>query len=74
MSAKQTIVEGDVTTEIVDVSGMDLKDIDTADIMAKMGGKAGSFTETRPDGTTVTYEIDVEEFEALIVSLRNRQP
>ena len=25
--------------------------------------KAGTFTETRPDGTVVTYEMEVEEFE-----------
>ena len=33
------------------------------EIMAKMGGGAGSYTEVRPDGTKVTYELDVEEFE-----------
>ena len=25
--------------------------------------KAGTFAETRPDGTVVTYEMEVEEFE-----------
>ena len=25
------------------------------------GGKTREYTETRPDGTTVTYTIDVEE-------------
>lgn len=61
--SKKTYVDGDVTTEIVDVSGTSLEDIDTDDILARMGGKAGSYTEVRPDGTTVTYEVDVEEFE-----------
>ena len=26
-----------------------------------MGGQGGSYTETLPDGTQVTYEVDVEE-------------
>ena len=59
--SKKTIVEGDVTTEITDLSGGAAGDLDTEAIMAKMGGKAGTYTEVRPDGTTVTYEIDVEE-------------
>ena len=33
--------------------------------------KAGTFTETRPDGTVVTYEMEVEEFEEE-VSLINK--
>ena len=61
--SKKTIVDGDVTTEIMDLSGGVAGDLDTEAILAKMGGKAGSYTETRPDGTTVTYEVDLEEEE-----------
>jgi len=57
-------VREEVFTEVTEVSGMDPQDVDTAAILAKMGGKAGTFTETLPDGTTVTYEIDMEEEEA----------
>lgn len=31
--------------------------------------KAGTFTETRPDGTVVTYEMEVEEFEEEVCAL-----
>ena len=57
------IVEGNVTTEIFDLSEGQAGDIDTEAIMQRMGGQGGSFTEVRPDGTRVTYEIDVEEEE-----------
>ena len=52
-----------MTTEILDLGGMDAGDVDAEAILAKMGGQAGSYTETLPDGTTVTYEVDMEEFE-----------
>ena len=58
-----------MTTEIVDLGGMDAGDVDTEAILAKMGGQAGSYTETLPDGTTVTYEVDMEEFEVRILRL-----
>ena len=32
------------------------------------GGKTREYTETRPDGTTVTYTIDVEEE---VIEVRN---
>ncbi len=53
---------------LTEVSGMDAGDVDTQEILQRMGGKAGTFTEVRPDGTTVTYEVDVEE-----VRSRNRR-
>ena len=55
--------EGNVTTEIMDLTGGLGGNINAEEIMAKMGGGGGSYTETRADGTTVTYELDVEEFE-----------
>lgn len=57
------IVEGNVTTEIFDLSDGQAGDIDTEAILQRMGGQGGSYTEVRPDGTRVTYEIDVEEEE-----------
>ncbi len=48
---------------VEDMSSGAAGDIDTDAILAKMGGKGGSYTEVKPDGTTVTYEVDVEEFE-----------
>ena len=61
MTTVKTTVEGDVTTEIMDMSGGVAGDLDTDAILAKMGGQGGSYTETLPDGTQVTYEVDVEE-------------
>ena len=58
----KTIVDGNVTTEIIEMSG-DMGDLSTEEILAKMGGKAGTFFEVREDGTKVTYEVDMEEFE-----------
>ncbi len=52
-----------VTTEVTEISGMDPSEVDPDDILAKMGGKAGTYTEVRADGTTVTYEVDMEEEE-----------
>ena len=58
----QKFVEGDVETELLDLSGGAAGAVDADEIMRKMGGRAGTYTETRPDGTTVTYEMDVEEW------------
>ena len=63
MASKKTFKEGNVTTELFDLSDGAAGDLDPEAILAKMGGGAGSYTETRPDGTKVTYEVDVEEFE-----------
>lgn len=52
-----------MTTEITDMTGGLGGSMSADELMAKMGGKAGTFTETRADGTVVTYEMDVEEFE-----------
>ena len=57
------IVDGNVTTEVFDLSGGHAGDIDTDAILERMGGQGGSYTEVRPDGTRVTYEVDVEEEE-----------
>ena len=59
----KTVVDGNVTTEIVDMTGGVTGAMSADDLMKKMGGKAGTYTETKPDGTVVTYELDVEEFE-----------
>lgn len=62
--ATKTIKEGHVTTEILDETGGTVDGaLDAEALMAKMGGKAGTYEETLPDGTVVTYELDVEEFE-----------
>ena len=65
MSGTTTVKKsGNVTTEIMDLSdGLIEGSMDADALMAKMGGQAGTFTETLPDGTVVTYEMDVEEFE-----------
>ncbi len=60
------IVEGNVTTEIFDLSDGQAGTIDPETILEKMGGQAGSYTEVRPDGTRVTYEVDVEEEEIIV--------
>lgn len=57
------IVDGNVTTEVFDLSGGQAGSIDPDDILERIGGQGGSYTETRPDGTKVTYEVDVEEYE-----------
>lgn len=63
-SGKKTVFEeGNVTTEILDLSEGIAGSIDTDSILQRTGGGAGSYTEVRPDGTKVTYEVDVEEFE-----------
>ncbi len=59
----RVVKEGNVTTEITDMTGGLGGTMDADALMAKMGGKAGTFTETKPDGTVVTYEMEVEEFE-----------
>lgn len=65
MSGTTTVKKsGNVTTEIMDLSGGLIESsMDADSLMAKMGGKSGTLTETLPDGTVVTYEMDVEEFE-----------
>lgn len=56
-------VEGNTTTEIFDLSEGQAGDIDADAILQRTGGQGGSYTEVRPDGTRVTYEVDVEEEE-----------
>ena len=65
MSGKPTkkIIDGNVTTEVFDLSGGEAGNIDPDKIMERIGGEGGSYTEVRPDGTRVTYEVDVEEYE-----------
>jgi len=57
----QVIKEGNVTTTILDltngVGGRSAEEI----LALTGGGKTREYTETRPDGSTVTYTIDVEE-------------
>jgi len=59
----RVVKEGNVTTTVVDmtngVGGRTAEEI----LALTGGGKTREYTETRPDGSTVTYTIDVEEEE-----------
>jgi len=59
----RVVKEGNVTTTVVDmtngVGGRSAEEI----LALTGGGKTREYTETRPDGSTVTYTIDVEEEE-----------
>jgi len=70
---RRTLVEGDVTTEIEDLSGGLAGKLNTDELLAKAGSAGGTWTETRPDGTTVTYEVDVEEEEEEFEVMEGRQ-
>lgn len=60
MPVVKTIKEGNVTTEIVDMT--DGKGhLSTDEILARTGGKAGEHVEVGPDGKTYTYSVEVEE-------------
>jgi len=59
--SSRVIKEGNVTTEILDltngIGGKSAEEI----LSLTNGGSVREYTETRPDGSTVTYTIDVEE-------------
>ena len=60
MPVVKTIKEGNVTTEIIDMT--DGKGhLSTDEILNKTGGKAGQHVEVGPDGKTYTYSVEVEE-------------
>ena len=50
----KTIKEGNVTTEIVDLTG-GLGNLSIDEVLARTGGKAGEIVEIQPDGSKVTY-------------------
>jgi len=59
----RTTQKGNVTTTIVDMTN-GLGGRSAEEILALTGGgKTREYTETRPDGSTVTYTIDEEEEE-----------
>ena len=60
MPVVKTIKEGNVTTEIIDMT--DGKGhLSTDEILSKTGGMAGQHVEVGPDGKTYTYSVEVEE-------------
>ena len=60
MPVVKTVKEGNVTTEIVDMTG-GKGHLSTDEILAKTGGQAGQHMEVGPDGKTYTYSVEVEE-------------
>ena len=66
----RVIKEGNVTTEITDMTGGIGGSMTADELMAKMGGRAGTFTEVKPDGTVVTYEMEVEEFTEEVIIMK----
>ena len=60
MPVVKTITEGNVTTEIVDLTE-GKGHLSTDEILNKTGGKAGQHVEVGPDGKTYTYSVEVEE-------------
>ena len=53
----KTIKEGNVTTEIVDLTG-GLGNLSIDEVLARTGGKAGEIVEIQPDGSKVTYFVE----------------
>ena len=60
MPVVKTVKEGNVTTEIVDMTG-GKGHLSTDEILARTGGQAGQHMEVGPDGKTYTYSVEVEE-------------
>ena len=60
MPVVKTIKEGNVTTEIIDMTE-GKGHLSTDEILNKTGGKAGQHVEVGPDGKTYTYSVEVEE-------------
>ena len=60
MPVVKTVQEGNVTTEIVDMTG-GKGHLSTDEILARTGGQAGQHMEVGPDGKTYTYSVEVEE-------------
>ena len=60
MPVVKTVKEGNVTTEIIDMTG-GKGHLSTDEILAKTGGKGGEYSEVGPDGKTYTYSVEVEE-------------
>ena len=70
MPVVKTIKEGNVTTEIIDETE-GKGHLSTDEILAKTGGKGGTYTEVGPDGKTYTYSVEVEEVKTQIVMERS---
>ena len=60
MPVVKTVKEGNVTTEIIDMTE-GKGHLSTDQILAKTGGQGGQHTEVGPDGKTYTYSVEVEE-------------
>ena len=56
--------EGNVTTEIVDLTG-GLGNLSIDEVLARTGGKAGEIVEIQPDGSKVTYFVEEVRFAEL---------
>ena len=60
MPVVKTIKEGNVTTEIIDMTE-GKGHLSTDEILNKTGCNAGQHVEVGPDGKTYTYSVEVEE-------------
>ena len=60
MPVVKTSKEGNVTTEIIDMTE-GKGHLSTDEILAKTGTQGGTYTEVGPDGKTYTYSVEVEE-------------
>ncbi len=70
MPVVKTIQEGNVTTEIIDMTD-GVGNLSTDEILAKTGGMAGEHVEIGPDGTKYTYSVEVEEVPCSLVQERS---
>ena len=68
MPVVKTIKEGNVTTEIIDMTE-GKGHLSTDEILSRTGGKGGQYTEVGPDGKTYTYSVEVEEVTRLFFLL-----
>lgn len=53
--------------EIVDLTE-GIGDLSMDQVLDRVGGEKGTYTVTNPDGSKVTYTVDVEESEEEVVS------
>ena len=66
MSVSKTIKkEGNVTTEIVDLTG-GIGNLSVDEVLSRTGGGAGQIVEIQPDGSKITYFV--EEVNILLCS------
>ena len=61
MPLVKTIEEGNVTTEIIDLTD-GLGNLSPDEVLARTGGGAGQVTVTQPDGSKVTYFVEEVSF------------